>query len=247
MDCSKVICCREYDEHSVGEGVKSPAEKVRILSSLSAFRAPVLTLYCSQYGHKKCDTPPALVESMFGAIERFVARPFPLANLVPFPVLIASFRTLRYAPNRHFTIFTGDVVESAVWAVDEPVRPLPSILSCDSDRQPVDSTGRDGRPTSLERGSSHAQHHLESRNTHRRSTSAFIPCSRQPVRPPLFFSSALKTHTSPPIATSPPSTPSPAPPPSPPTQPHLQQAPNGSLTTPLRIGSAGSDGKRRNR
>jgi hypothetical protein len=28
-----------------------------------------------------------------------------------------------FAPDRHFTIFTGDVVESAVWAVDEPVRP----------------------------------------------------------------------------------------------------------------------------
>jgi hypothetical protein len=32
MDCSKVICCREYDSHSVGEGVKSPAEKVRLVS-----------------------------------------------------------------------------------------------------------------------------------------------------------------------------------------------------------------------
>ncbi|GAA5820836.1 hypothetical protein JCM11251_001836 [Rhodosporidiobolus azoricus] len=72
-DCTKVICCRNYGPEYVGEGVKSPAGK---------------------YGHKKCDTPPALVESMFGAIERF-------------------------APERAFTIFTGDVVESAVWAVDE--------------------------------------------------------------------------------------------------------------------------------
>ncbi|GAA5905328.1 hypothetical protein JCM6882_003745 [Rhodosporidiobolus microsporus] len=73
-DCTKVICCRDYGPEYVGEGVKFPAGK---------------------FGHKKCDTPPALVESMFSAIER-------------------------YAPDRAFTIFTGDVVESAVWAVDEP-------------------------------------------------------------------------------------------------------------------------------
>ncbi|BGP20196.1 hypothetical protein JCM10213v2_008331 [Rhodosporidiobolus nylandii] len=73
-DCSKVICCRAYGPHSTGEGVKSPAGK---------------------YGHKKCDAPPALVESMLEAVEH-------------------------YAPDRAFTIFTGDVVESAVWAVDEP-------------------------------------------------------------------------------------------------------------------------------
>ncbi|GAA5871736.1 hypothetical protein JCM8547_008128 [Rhodosporidiobolus lusitaniae] len=73
-DCSKVICCREYGPESVGEHVKSPAGK---------------------FGQKKCDTPPALVESMLQAVEQ-------------------------YAPDRAFTIFTGDVVESAVWAVDEP-------------------------------------------------------------------------------------------------------------------------------
>ncbi|GAA6037470.1 hypothetical protein JCM8097_008204 [Rhodosporidiobolus ruineniae] len=72
-DCSKVICCREYGPHSVGEGVLHPAGK---------------------FGHKKCDAPPALVDSMFGAIEQ-------------------------YAGDRAFTIFTGDVVESAVWAVEE--------------------------------------------------------------------------------------------------------------------------------
>ncbi|GAA6020607.1 hypothetical protein JCM10207_008685, partial [Rhodosporidiobolus poonsookiae] len=73
--CSKVICCRAYPDlpHSIGEGVKSPAGK---------------------FGHKKCDAPPALVDSMLHAIER-------------------------EAPDRAFTIFTGDVVESAVWAVDE--------------------------------------------------------------------------------------------------------------------------------
>ncbi|GAA5939981.1 uncharacterized protein JCM15063_004362 [Sporobolomyces koalae] len=72
--CSKVICCRDYGPGSIGENVKSPAGK---------------------FGHKKCDTPEALVESMFDAIDRF-------------------------APNKSFTIFTGDVVESAVWAVDQP-------------------------------------------------------------------------------------------------------------------------------
>ncbi|GAA5985539.1 hypothetical protein JCM10908_007017 [Rhodotorula pacifica] len=74
-DCSKVICCRDYGPHSVGPEVKSPA---------------------GPFGHKKCDAPPALVESMFRAIDRFV-------------------------PNRTLSIFTGDVVESAVWAVERPV------------------------------------------------------------------------------------------------------------------------------
>ncbi|GAA5820218.1 hypothetical protein JCM10212_006785 [Sporobolomyces blumeae] len=71
--CSKVICCRDYGPGSIGENVKSPAGK---------------------FGHKKCDAPEALVESMFDAIDRF-------------------------APNKSFSIFTGDVVESAVWAVDQ--------------------------------------------------------------------------------------------------------------------------------
>ncbi|GAA5907151.1 endopolyphosphatase [Sporobolomyces salmoneus] len=71
--CSKVICCRDYGPGSIGEKVKSPAGK---------------------FGHKKCDAPEALVESMFDAIDHF-------------------------APIKSFSIFTGDVVESAVWAVDE--------------------------------------------------------------------------------------------------------------------------------
>ncbi|TKA54510.1 hypothetical protein B0A53_03203 [Rhodotorula sp. CCFEE 5036] len=74
-DCTKVICCRDYGPHTVGPQVKYPA---------------------GPFGHKKCDAPPALVESMFRAIDRFV-------------------------PNRKFSIFTGDVVESAVWAVERPV------------------------------------------------------------------------------------------------------------------------------
>ncbi|GAA5886496.1 hypothetical protein JCM16303_001431 [Sporobolomyces ruberrimus] len=72
--CSKVICCRDYGPGSIGDDVKSPAGK---------------------FGHKKCDAPEALVESMFDAIDSF-------------------------APNKSFSIFTGDVVESAVWAVDQP-------------------------------------------------------------------------------------------------------------------------------
>ncbi|GAA5877305.1 hypothetical protein JCM3774_001632 [Rhodotorula dairenensis] len=74
-DCSKVICCRDYGPNTVGPQVKFPA---------------------GPFGHKKCDAPPALVESMFRAIDRFV-------------------------PNRTLSIFTGDVVESAVWAVQQPV------------------------------------------------------------------------------------------------------------------------------
>ncbi|GAA6057978.1 hypothetical protein JCM3770_004596 [Rhodotorula araucariae] len=72
-DCTKVICCRDYGPGSLGDNVKHPA---------------------GPFGHKKCDAPPALVESMFRAIDHFV-------------------------PNKSFTIFTGDVVESAVWAVPE--------------------------------------------------------------------------------------------------------------------------------
>ncbi|GAA5880774.1 hypothetical protein JCM1840_001369 [Sporobolomyces johnsonii] len=72
--CSKVICCRDYGQNSIGDSVKFPA---------------------GEFGNKHCDAPEALVESMFQAIDEF-------------------------APNKSFTIFTGDVVESAVWAVDQP-------------------------------------------------------------------------------------------------------------------------------
>ncbi|SGY18076.1 BQ5605_C015g07970 [Microbotryum silenes-dioicae] len=67
--CSKVICCRDYGERSLGPNISHPAGK--------------------------CDAPPDLMESMFRAIDRFV-------------------------PDRAFTIFTGDVVESAVWTVNKP-------------------------------------------------------------------------------------------------------------------------------
>ncbi|GAA5973924.1 hypothetical protein JCM21900_004999, partial [Sporobolomyces salmonicolor] len=72
--CSKVICCRDYGQNSVGDSVQFPA---------------------GEFGNKHCDAPEALVESMFQAIDEF-------------------------APNKSFSIFTGDVVESAVWAVDQP-------------------------------------------------------------------------------------------------------------------------------
>ncbi|KAK4046708.1 hypothetical protein OIO90_006461 [Microbotryomycetes sp. JL221] len=48
-----------------------------------------------RFGNKHCDTPVDLVKSMLAAVDRF-------------------------APHKNFTIFTGDVVESAVWAVNEP-------------------------------------------------------------------------------------------------------------------------------
>ncbi|GAA5835842.1 hypothetical protein JCM5353_003368 [Sporobolomyces roseus] len=88
--CSKVICCRNYGLDSIGDHVKSPAGK---------------------FGHKKCDAPEALVESMFDAIDRF-------------------------APNKSFSIFTGDVVESAVWAVDQP-GVSDDLIKWNEDMQPV--------------------------------------------------------------------------------------------------------------
>ncbi|KAM0790378.1 hypothetical protein ACM66B_003260 [Microbotryomycetes sp. NB124-2] len=48
-----------------------------------------------KFGNKHCDTPVDLVRSMLAAVDRL-------------------------APHKNFTIFTGDVVESAVWAVNEP-------------------------------------------------------------------------------------------------------------------------------
>ncbi|KAK4047454.1 hypothetical protein OIV83_005366 [Microbotryomycetes sp. JL201] len=48
-----------------------------------------------KFGNKHCDTPVDLVRSMLAAVDRL-------------------------APRKNFTIFTGDVVESAVWAVNEP-------------------------------------------------------------------------------------------------------------------------------
>ncbi|KAL8276271.1 hypothetical protein RQP46_011345 [Phenoliferia psychrophenolica] len=47
------------------------------------------------FGNENCDAPAPLVDSMFRAIEQF-------------------------APNRTFTIFTGDIIEAAVWAVTPP-------------------------------------------------------------------------------------------------------------------------------
>ncbi|GAA5892910.1 hypothetical protein JCM5296_006039 [Sporobolomyces johnsonii] len=62
-DCGKPICCRDYGPGSLGPN----------------------------YGARTCDSPPALVNSMLAAVERF-------------------------AGNRSFTIFTGDVIDDAVWA-----------------------------------------------------------------------------------------------------------------------------------
>ncbi|GJN94375.1 hypothetical protein Rhopal_007454-T1 [Rhodotorula paludigena] len=89
-DCTKVICCRNYGPGSLGDSVKFPA---------------------GPFGHKKCDAPPALVESMFRAVDEFV-------------------------PNNTFTIFTGDVVESAVWAVNEP-NVTADLHAWHSDMRPV--------------------------------------------------------------------------------------------------------------
>ncbi|BGP42405.1 hypothetical protein JCM10449v2_006410 [Rhodotorula kratochvilovae] len=72
--CGKVICCRDYGPQYVGEHAKKPA---------------------GPFGAAKCDSPPALVESMFGAINQF-------------------------APNKSFTIFTGDAMDDAVWEAYQP-------------------------------------------------------------------------------------------------------------------------------
>ncbi|GAA5892663.1 hypothetical protein JCM8208_005880 [Rhodotorula glutinis] len=68
-DCRKVICCRDYGSASVGVNAREPAGP--------------------------CDSPPALVDSVFEAVDRF-------------------------APNRSFTIFTGDAMDDAVWESYRP-------------------------------------------------------------------------------------------------------------------------------
>ncbi|KPV74114.1 uncharacterized protein RHOBADRAFT_37989 [Rhodotorula graminis WP1] len=73
-DCRKVICCRNYGPQSVGAHARKPA---------------------GPYGADKCDSPPALVDSVFQAVEQF-------------------------APNRSFTIFTGDAMDDAVWESYRP-------------------------------------------------------------------------------------------------------------------------------
>ncbi|BGP20186.1 hypothetical protein JCM10213v2_008321 [Rhodosporidiobolus nylandii] len=72
-NCTKVICCRNYDAGSTGPDVVNPA---------------------SLFGEPKCDAPPSLLQTMFDAVEL-------------------------YAPDRSFTIFTGDAVDDAVWEVTE--------------------------------------------------------------------------------------------------------------------------------
>ncbi|GAA5957637.1 hypothetical protein JCM8115_001381 [Rhodotorula mucilaginosa] len=68
-ECSKVICCRDYGATSIGPQVVHKA---------------------GPFGARSCDAPPALVDSMFRAMNRF-------------------------APNVSFTVFTGDAVDGAVW------------------------------------------------------------------------------------------------------------------------------------
>ncbi|CAI7640204.1 unnamed protein product [Penicillium manginii] len=61
----------------------------------TAADAPGNTSYpAGEYGNSKCDSPLSLEESMYKAIEQLV-------------------------PDANFTIFTGDVVEGAVWLVNE--------------------------------------------------------------------------------------------------------------------------------
>ncbi|BGP27692.1 hypothetical protein JCM10295v2_006667 [Rhodotorula toruloides] len=105
-ECSKVICCRDYGPGSLGATVKAPAGPVSF--DHMSIESPFDSSY-PQFGHKKCDAPPALVESMFRAIDKF-------------------------APNKSFTIFTGDVVESAVWAVDQ-AHVSDDLLRWDEDMQ----------------------------------------------------------------------------------------------------------------
>ncbi|GAA5863566.1 hypothetical protein JCM3774_006528 [Rhodotorula dairenensis] len=68
-ECSKIICCRDYGPNSIGPRVVHKA---------------------GPFGACTCDSPPALVESMFRAMNHF-------------------------APNVSFTVFTGDAVDDAVW------------------------------------------------------------------------------------------------------------------------------------
>ncbi|KAH8680783.1 calcineurin-like phosphoesterase [Xylariales sp. PMI_506] len=72
-NCTKNICCRPYE----------------------ADDEPGVTDYpAGPFGNPACDSPYALEESMYAAIESLV-------------------------PDRAFTIFTGDVVEGAVWLVTD--------------------------------------------------------------------------------------------------------------------------------
>ncbi|GAA5820840.1 hypothetical protein JCM11251_001839 [Rhodosporidiobolus azoricus] len=66
--CSKIICCRRYPELEGAWPYKN----------------------ASKFGEPKCDTPPALLQSMLQAVDLI-------------------------APNRIFNIFTGDAVDDAVW------------------------------------------------------------------------------------------------------------------------------------
>ncbi|TNY17910.1 sphingomyelin phosphodiesterase [Rhodotorula diobovata] len=72
--CSKVICCRNHGPLTVGEYAKAPA---------------------GPFGAERCDSPPALLESMFRAVDK-------------------------YAANKSFTIFTGDAMDDAVWEAYQP-------------------------------------------------------------------------------------------------------------------------------
>lgn len=64
---------------------------------------------------------------MFRAIDKSVLPLFSTSS-----ALNSALRN-RFAPNKSFTIFTGDVVESAVWAVDQAVSLSTRCWVCLSD------------------------------------------------------------------------------------------------------------------
>jgi sphingomyelin phosphodiesterase len=80
-ECTKSICCRNYTAADAPGNNSYPA---------------------GEYGESTCDSPVALEESLYSAIETLI-------------------------PNRAFTIFTGDVVEGAVWLVTGACRPFSSV------------------------------------------------------------------------------------------------------------------------
>ncbi|SCV68233.1 BQ2448_354 [Microbotryum intermedium] len=116
--CSKVICCRDYGQGSLGPDVSHPAGRFGNRHA-SPTRIPLATTSFANLILTQCDAPPDLVDSMFRAIDRS-AVPTRFSAIASELTCVLPLLPISFVPDRAFTIFTGDVVESAVWTVNEP-------------------------------------------------------------------------------------------------------------------------------
>lgn len=93
-NCTKNICCRPYD---------------------AADEVGVTDYPAGPYGNNACDAPLALEESMYAAVKQIA--PNATFTLVALLYHFVYVKITNYKNADCSSIFTGDVVEGAVWLV----------------------------------------------------------------------------------------------------------------------------------